>query len=107
MSGDVSQTAVLVSEVTKGFQIPRERRHTLKERVLHPMASSGHDAFQALRNVSFHVERGEFFGIVGRNGSGKSTLLKCLAGIYRLDGGEIYIDAVSYTHLTLPTILLV
>jgi ABC-type polysaccharide/polyol phosphate transport system ATPase subunit len=84
--------AVLVEEVTKRFQIPRERRHTLKERVLHPMASSGHDAFQALGNVSFQVERGEFFGIVGRNGSGKSTLLKCLAGIYRLDGGEIYID---------------
>src|SRR5215210_2742191 len=90
---DVSDSpAVLVSELTKSFQIPRERRHTLKERVLHPMASSGHDAFQALRQVSFDVKRGEFFGIVGRNGSGKSTLLKCLAGIYRVDAGEIYID---------------
>src|SRR5215210_4723771 len=92
MSGDARQTAVLVNEVTKGFQIPREWRHTLKERVLHPMASSGHDAFQALRGVSCEVKRGEFFGIVGRNGSGKSTLLKCLAGIYRVDDGEIYID---------------
>ena len=41
--------------------------------------------------MSFDVKQGEFFGIVGRNGSGKSTLLKCLAGIYRLDGGSIKI----------------
>jgi ABC-type polysaccharide/polyol phosphate transport system ATPase subunit len=92
MSGDAGRPAVLVNEVVKSFQIPRERRHTLKERVLHPMASSGHDRFDALKGVSFAVERGEFFGIVGRNGSGKSTLLKCMAGIYRIDGGEIYVD---------------
>src|SRR5215212_8622305 len=92
MSGDFGNPAVLVSEVTKSFNMPRERRHTLKERVLHPFASSGHNAFDALKGVTFAVERGEFFGIVGRNGSGKSTLLKCLAGIYRIDQGEIYVD---------------
>ena len=89
MSADAPPVAVLVDDVTKSFQIPRERRHTLKERVLHPLASSGHDQLDALKGVSFAVERGEFFGIVGRNGSGKSTLLKCLAGIYRTDAGSI------------------
>src|SRR5215210_1117950 len=92
MSGHSSQPAVLVDGVTKSFRIPREQRHTLKERVLHPLLSSKHDAFDALKGVSFEVGRGEFFGIVGRNGSGKSTLLKCLAGIYRIDQGEIYVD---------------
>jgi ABC-type polysaccharide/polyol phosphate transport system ATPase subunit len=92
MSGYPSQPAVLVDGVTKSFRIPRERRHTLKERVLHPLASSRHDVFHALKGISFAVERGEFFGIVGRNGSGKSTLLKCLAGVYGVDGGEIYVD---------------
>jgi ABC-type polysaccharide/polyol phosphate transport system ATPase subunit len=56
---------------------------------------------EALRDVSFAVEHGEFFGIVGRNGSGKSSLLKCLAGIYRTDAGEIYVDGRMSTFIEL------
>jgi len=84
--------AVVVDGVSKTFELPHERMHTLKERALHPLRRTEVDALQALRDVSFAVERGEFFGIVGRNGSGKSTLLKCLAGIYSADRGDIYID---------------
>jgi ABC-type polysaccharide/polyol phosphate transport system ATPase subunit len=81
--------AVIVDGVAKAFDIPRERAHTLKERALHPLRRSGSDRLEALRDVSFSVGQGEFFGIVGRNGSGKSTLLKCLAGIYATDRGDI------------------
>ncbi|HEY7074263.1 MAG TPA: ABC transporter ATP-binding protein [Solirubrobacteraceae bacterium] len=84
--------AILVDGLSKRFEIPRERRHTLKERALHPLRKPGHDRLEALREVSFEIAAGEFFGIVGRNGSGKSTLLKCLAGIYRADAGDIYVD---------------
>ena len=49
---------------------------------------------RALDNVSFSIERGEFFGIIGPNGSGKSTLLKILAGIYRADSGSVRIDGL-------------
>ncbi|HXP37660.1 MAG TPA: ATP-binding cassette domain-containing protein, partial [Solirubrobacteraceae bacterium] len=82
---------IVVDSVSKTFRVPEERTHTLKERAMHPLRRSGHEAFSALNDVSFAVERGEFFGIVGRNGSGKSTLLKCLAGIYDIDEGGVSI----------------
>src|SRR6185369_1020349 len=47
---------------------------------------------QVLKQVSFEIKKGEFFGIVGRNGSGKSTLLKLLAGIYVPDKGYIQVN---------------
>ena len=55
------------------------------------------DKFQALKDVSLEVNQQEKIVICGPSGSGKSTLIRC---INRL-------EAVSYTHLTLPTILLV
>jgi len=76
-------------DVEKTFRIPHHRVDTLKERALHPFRAGGHRDLRALRDVSFDVHRGEFFGIVGRNGSGKSTLLKILSSIYRADGGRI------------------
>ncbi|MBV8946845.1 MAG: ABC transporter ATP-binding protein [Solirubrobacterales bacterium] len=72
--------------MSKTFRVPEERRHTLKERALHPRRRIRYQTFRALNDVSFAVGPGEFFGIAGRNGSGKSTLLKCLAGIYGADG---------------------
>jgi len=84
--------AVVVDGVSKTFALPHERVHTLKERALHPLRRTRTDTLHALRDVSFAVEPGEFFGIVGRNGSGKSTLLKCMAAIYSTDRGKIYID---------------
>jgi ABC-type polysaccharide/polyol phosphate transport system ATPase subunit len=92
---------ILVDRVHKRFEIPREQISTLKERALHPFRRSARDTLHALRGVSFAVAPGEFFGIVGRNGSGKSTLLKCLAGIYGVDGGRIYINGRTSTFIEL------
>jgi ABC-type polysaccharide/polyol phosphate transport system ATPase subunit len=84
-------TPLIVAEsVTKTFRVPEERTHTLKERALHPLRRTRHESFPALKDISFEVQEGEFFGIAGRNGSGKSTLLKCLAGIYGVDSGRIW-----------------
>jgi ABC-type polysaccharide/polyol phosphate transport system ATPase subunit len=78
--------AVAARGVSKTFRLPEEQVHTLKERVLHPRRRIRYQNFEALKDVSFAVSPGEFFGIVGRNGSGKSTLLKCIAGIYKCQG---------------------
>jgi ABC-type polysaccharide/polyol phosphate transport system ATPase subunit len=85
------EPAIVVDGVGKTFRLPQQQYSTLKERVLHPLRSSVYDELRALQDVSVTINRGEFFGIVGRNGSGKSTLLKCLAGIYDLDRGSIEI----------------
>ncbi len=93
--------AVVASNVSKTFRVPKEQVHTLKERALHPLRRSGNNDFAALEDVSFEVDKGGFFGIAGRNGSGKSTLLKCLAGIYAADRGTIGIDGRVSTFIEL------
>lgn len=47
------------------------------------------DTFEALKGVSFKVEKGKILGIIGKNGSGKSTLLRAIAGIFSPDSGTI------------------
>jgi ABC-type polysaccharide/polyol phosphate transport system ATPase subunit len=97
----MADPAVVVDSVSKRFHIPQERVQTLKERALHPFRRTSYDELRALNDISFSVGHGEFFGIVGRNGSGKSTLLKCMAGIYRADRGEIYMDGRVATFIEL------
>jgi ABC-type polysaccharide/polyol phosphate transport system ATPase subunit len=87
-----ARAAISVTGVSKTFRLPHQQYNTLKERVLHPRRASTHEELRALRDVSFEVAQGEFFGIVGRNGSGKSTMLKCLAGIYDVDEGSIGVE---------------
>jgi ABC-type polysaccharide/polyol phosphate transport system ATPase subunit len=93
--------AIVVEGVSKRFLRPHEQMHTFKERALHPFRARSFDRLDAVRDVSFAVEQGEFYGIVGRNGSGKSTLLKLIAGIYRATEGEIWVNGRMSTFIEL------
>lgn len=54
---------------------------------------------KAINRISFHIEKGEFVGIMGASGSGKSTLLNCIATIDTVTAGHIYLDGVDTTEL--------
>jgi ABC-type polysaccharide/polyol phosphate transport system ATPase subunit len=85
----VNGDAIAVDGVFKAFLLPHQLQTSIKEVFLHPLRKVAYERNDALRDVSFTVERGECFGIVGPNGGGKSTLLKILAGIYRPEAGSV------------------
>jgi ABC-type polysaccharide/polyol phosphate transport system ATPase subunit len=87
-------TAIDVAAVSKSFRIPHDQRTYFKEYFLHPFRGMTYERNDALKDVSFTVEAGEFFGIIGPNGSGKSTLLRILAGIYVADRGYVRVNGL-------------
>ena len=60
----------------------------------------GGNKVQALSNVTFSVEEGEYVAIMGESGSGKTTLLNILAALDRPTSGEVLLEGKSITHLT-------
>ena len=53
----------------------------------------------ALRDLSLHLNPGDFVTVIGGNGAGKSTMLNCVAGAYPVEEGQILIDGVDVTAL--------
>ena len=54
--------------------------------------SFSYGKIQAIRNVSFELQKGEIMAIVGANGAGKSSLMKCIAGLLKPQWGEVYLN---------------
>lgn len=64
----------------------------LRAEHLYKSYGKGENKVEALKNVSFSVEKGEFVAIIGTSGSGKSTLLHILGGVDRPSHGTVYMD---------------
>ena len=79
-----------VDHVAKYFRLPTEQATGLKMAFLNwTKGIKGFTEQHVLKDISFEVRQGDFFGIVGRNGSGKSTLLKIISQIYVPEKGSV------------------
>ena len=96
------QIAVKVDHVSKYFKLPTEATNSLRTALVNRFKGiKGYKEQHVLKDISFEVEKGDFFGILGRNGSGKSTLLKIISEIYVPEKGAVTIDGklVSFIEL--------
>lgn len=84
---------IQAQNVTMEFRMYNDRINSLKEFFIKKMTRKlKSKAFTALKDVSFSIERGEVFGIIGSNGAGKSTLLKVISGILVPTKGDVKIN---------------
>ena len=94
--------AVKVDHVSKFFKLPTESTQSLRTSLVNRFRGiKGYKEQNVLKDISFEVEKGDFYGIVGRNGSGKSTLLKIISEIYIPEKGTVTINGklVSFIEL--------
>ena len=93
---------VKIDHVSKFFKLPIEATQSLRTALVNRFKGiKGYKEQHVLKDVSFEVEEGDFFGILGRNGSGKSTLLKIISQIYVPEKGSVTVDGklVSFIEL--------
>lgn len=96
------EIAVKVDHVSKYFKLPTEATHSLRTALVNRFKGiKGYREQHVLKDISFDVHKGDFFGIVGRNGSGKSTLLKIISQIYVPEKGSVTVNGkmVSFIEL--------
>ena len=98
----MSEPVIKIEGISKSYDISHQNKAgygTLKDKVesilkkpLGRGQNMQHETFWALKDVSFEVNKGEIFGVIGKNGSGKSTLLKILSRIIDPTEGRVELN---------------
>lgn len=89
----MTEVTVEVRNIAKTFRIYHEKRNSVYETVVGWFSKRKYyENLRVLDNISFSVNKGEMFGIIGRNGAGKTTLLRIISGIYKPDSGNVIIN---------------
>lgn len=81
----VKETAIEVKDVCIYYQMMKNV--TVRHNLFHKHTQEA--VFEAVKNISFTVEKGDILGVIGKNGSGKSTLLRAIAGVFSPNSGSI------------------
>ena len=88
-----TEKIIEIKDVSMRFRMVNDKVSGLKEYVVQMMKGKiQYNEFEALKHVSFHVNKGEVVGLVGHNGAGKSTMLKVLSGIYKPTEGSVTVQ---------------
>ena len=94
--------ALEVKNVSKSFRLPTEQASGIKQAFVNwTKGIKGYKEQKVLKDISFKVKKGDFYGIVGRNGSGKSTLLKIISQIYTPESGTVKVDGTLVPFIEL------
>jgi lipopolysaccharide transport system ATP-binding protein len=87
-----SEAAIRVRGLSKAFPIYSKPHHRLLQMIAPGPKGRWYREFEALRDITLDIAKGETVGIVGRNGSGKSTLLQLICGTLTPSAGTIQVN---------------